>query len=61
MKNYWRENAKTVDQVCGGFVNWEEEFYVCPECGEPIYNDDWSNGYMSMFICPVCELTEEEL
>lgn len=61
MKSYWRENAKLIEQVFGGFVNWEEEFYICPECGEPIYNDDWSNGYMAQFVCPVCELTEEEI
>lgn len=61
MKSYWRENAKLIEQVFGDFVNWEEEFYICPECGEPIYNDDWSNGYMAQFVCPVCELTEEEI
>lgn len=46
------------------YVDWEEGFFNCPECGEPIYKDDWrdsdyfENGDPWLHrdvICPVCE------
>lgn len=51
----WIENAKEVEQVFGGFVNWEEGFYICPECGEPIYQGEWERQELIDFLCPVCE------
>lgn len=55
----WEENAKIVETVYGGFVDWEERFYNCPECGEPIYESDWSTLDL-VEICPVCGFSEEE-
>lgn len=55
MRNVWKENALTVEQEFDGSVNWGEEFYLCPECGEPIYGCDWSNRDLLDFICPICE------
>lgn len=55
MVNYWRENAKTVEQVYGGYVNWDERFYICPECGEAVYEVDWENNELEDFLCPICE------
>ena len=57
----WLENANFVEAVCGAFVNREEEFYICPECGEPVYADDWSEAELSEELCPICGTTRESL
>ena len=51
----WEKNAKEVEEVYGGFVDWEEKFYICPECGEPVYKCDWDEGELAKFLCPICE------
>lgn len=56
----WEANAKIVEEVYGGYVDWEERFYNCPECGEPIYESDWDANELVHFLCPVCEFNEEE-
>ena len=56
----WEANAKFVEKVYGGYVDWEERFYNCPECGEPIYECDWDVNELVKFICPICEFTEED-
>lgn len=56
----WETNAKFVEKVYGGYVDWEERFYNCPECGEPIYECDWNDRELTEFICPICEFTDEE-
>ncbi len=56
----WEINAHTVEDVYGGFVDWEERFYNCPECDEPVYECDWTAGELKNFICPVCEMRHEE-
>ena len=50
----WRYAAEYIEKHFGGYVDWEEEYFECPECGEPIYKDDW-NDYESWTICPVCD------
>lgn len=55
---WWKLNAKHVEEVYGGFVDWDERFYNCPECGEPIYENDWKDKDLCMYLCPVCELEE---
>lgn len=56
----WEINAKRVEDIYGGYVDWEERFYECPECGEPIYECDWSNHELFKHLCPVCEFTDED-
>lgn len=56
----WESNAKYVERVYGSFVDWKERFYLCPECGEPIYECDWDENELCDMICPVCGYTEEE-
>ena len=54
----WEKNANKVEKIFGGYVDWEERFYNCPECGEPIYEEDWTETELNE-ICPVCGFTEE--
>ena len=51
----WEKNAKEIEEVYGEFVDWEEKFYICPECGEPVYKCDWDESDLSRFLCPICE------
>lgn len=53
----WERNAKIIINVYGGYVDWEERFYLCPECGEPIYECDWDEE-LEKFLCPVCEFSD---
>lgn len=55
MYSSWEENAFYVESQCGGFVDWDEEFYICPECGEPVYACDWDSHQLEEFVCPICE------
>lgn len=58
MKNiWWKINAKWVNTFYKSEVNYDEGFYLCPECGEPVYNDDWSEQDFKDFVCPICEFT----
>lgn len=58
-KKMWEINARLVEREFGGYVDWDERFYNCPECEEPIYECDWSEDEL-MSICPVCNFGEEE-
>ena len=49
----WEEAAKYCEDIYGAYVDWEERFFHCPECDEPIYCIDWENHNFS--YCPVCE------
>ena len=51
--------ARKCEEDYGSQVDYEEGFFVCPECGEPIYKCDWSESELQNengeYICPVCE------
>lgn len=51
----WEDNAKIVAEAYGGQVNWEERFYICPWCGEPVYECDWTSLDFVTWVCPICE------
>ena len=55
----WDKMAKVVEAEYGGYVDWDEEFFNCPECGEPIYKCDWDAEELvtdgGEYFCPVCE------
>ncbi len=58
----WEKVAHLTEVETGAFVDWDEEFFICPECGEPIYKCDWQDeDYLlgrrsgDKFYCPVCE------
>lgn len=55
----WYDIARKCEEDYGAQVDYTEGFFVCPECGEPIYGSDW-DGYELQnedgeYICPVCE------
>lgn len=57
----WEKVARFCQEVYGSYIDWEERFYICGECGEPIYECDyneWSDYYTEDNDgpnCPVCE------
>lgn len=57
--NNWEQIANDVESEYGGYVDWYDRFFICPECEEPIYECDWENSDFvdkhGDFICPVCE------
>lgn len=57
--NYWEEIAEKVAEDFGVMVDDEDRFFVCPECGEPIYEDDWKESDClgidgEAWYCPIC-------
>lgn len=56
----WEANAKIVEEVYAGYVNWKERFYLCPECEEPVFECDWSVQELVNSLCPVCGFTGDE-
>lgn len=47
----WESAAHLCEAIYGSYVNWDEEYFLCPECGEIIYSDDFDD----FTVCPVCE------
>lgn len=54
-KSIWEENAEFLVEDIDCFVDWEERYYICPNCGEPIYECDWEPRELELYMCPVCE------
>ena len=48
----WERTARRCEEEYGIQVDFEERFFICPECGEPIYKDDWEPDELD--TCPVC-------
>ena len=63
MKN-WEKMAHYCSDTYGSYIDWEERFFICPECEEPIYECDYGDdGQLAMGCCPICEfdfMEEEE-
>ena len=55
----WYYVAQYIEKNYNTLVDWEEEFFICPECGAPIYKCDYPHIDLGMF-CPVCEVMVEE-
>lgn len=49
----WKETAKMCQMVFGAHIDWEERFFECPECGEPLLEEDWKEH--NFCECPICE------
>ena len=53
----WKELVELAAQVFGSVVREEDvEFIICPECGEPIYKEDYNGDN----LCPCCEFDFSE-
>jgi predicted RNA-binding Zn-ribbon protein involved in translation (DUF1610 family) len=48
----WEEAARQSWIDCGSYIDWEERFFLCPECREPIYEADYPQ--IEKHKCPVC-------
>lgn len=33
----------------------DDAWFICPECGEPIYYCDWKDKEVDRNCCPICE------
>ena len=51
----WYDAAKYCEETFGSYVDWDEGFFICPECAEPIYEVDWDE-HSEWDMCPVCEV-----
>ena len=60
IKNAWELNANTAKEVYGCHVDYAERFFICPYCGEHVYEDEWTDEQLCDFLCPICEDEEEE-
>ena len=49
----WFNASRHCVKTYGSALDREERFFVCPECGEPIYEDDWED-HDDWEVCPVC-------
>lgn len=55
MGKKWENAAVHCVSTYGVHVDDEESFFICPECGEPIYRDDYNEELEGMFdCCPIC-------
>lgn len=52
----WEEAARYCEDVYGIWIDWEDRFFHCPECDEPIYECDWGpESTADWSMCPICE------
>lgn len=56
----WHEVAEYCEETFGSYVNWDEGFFICPECAEPIYETDWED-HPDWNCCPICEASWEDI
>ena len=58
----WSEVAKIVENDFDTQVDWAEKFFVCPDCGDVVYECDFNtDSVLALGYCPICgtALTEE--
>ena len=60
MKKKFKENALFAQEVYGVFIDWDEPFYICPECQEPIYDEDWTEEELEE-LCPICGFNDRDV
>lgn len=58
--NAWKRNARKVEDIYGGYVDWKEHLYLCPYCDEPVLEEDWSEEELNTYLCPICEDEDAE-
>lgn len=60
MFNVWDFNANYVSMTYGSQVDWDERYYICPECGELVYECDWTDEELREALCPICGYNEDD-
>lgn len=55
----WYGAATLCEELYGVFADYDEEYFICPNCGEPIYKSDWWRRE-NWANCPICELSWED-
>jgi hypothetical protein len=55
----WKQAAKFCEKTYGSYVDWDEGFFICPECDDPIYECDWEDCD-DWDVCPVCDFNFAE-
>jgi predicted RNA-binding Zn-ribbon protein involved in translation (DUF1610 family) len=48
----WYTSAIYCEETYGSTVHSKEGWFVCPECGEVLYSEDWKRHDWE--TCPVC-------
>lgn len=54
--SYW-EIAASLAEEQGSECNYEEGYFVCPHCNEPVFEGDWTDDQMfkdNSVMCPIC-------
>ena len=49
----WEDAARFCEKTFGIYVNWEERFFICPECDDLVAEEDWEDE--NLVMCPICE------
>ena len=55
----WEQAAEYCYLTFGIQVDYEEGFFVCPECDEVLLEEDWDEHNWE--FCPICESCFEEI
>lgn len=55
----WYEAMAHCREVYGVHVNKKNRFFCCPECGEPLSEEDWED-HVDWSECPICGFDWEE-
>ena len=55
----WKDAAKYCRREYGVQVDNGEEFFICPDCCEPILKEDWED-YENWDKCPICGFNFKE-
>lgn len=55
----WAEAGTLCEELYGVHMDTKEGFFICPECGEPVYEIDWPD-HEDWSECPICGFCFEE-
>ena len=55
----WLQIAHLIEVNYDSLIDWNDRFFYCPKCHEPVYEDEWESeddflDGSNNFICPIC-------
>lgn len=54
----WLQIAHLIEVNYDSLIDWNNRFFYCPKCHEPVYEDEWADldflDGNNNFICPIC-------